>query len=194
MTPDKPKRKPIDWEAVERSYRAGVLSIREIGLNCGCSHTAINKRAKERGWTRNLTEAVRLETEKRLTEIAIADAVSTGNARETIEAAAATQVQVVTGHRASLKRLLDRIDWVMGILEREDKDGPSLEPRDIGGLIRDCSQAMAKAIPLQRQAFNISGQSEKPPESPDCDLTRLPNEQLDTLAKIAAAVASSKPS
>ena len=42
----------IDWEAVERDYRAGILSVREIGAKCGCTHTAINKRAKAEGWER----------------------------------------------------------------------------------------------------------------------------------------------
>lgn len=42
----------IDWEAVERDYRAGILSVREIGAKCGCTHTAINKRAKRDGWER----------------------------------------------------------------------------------------------------------------------------------------------
>lgn len=42
----------IDWEAVERDYRAGILSVREIGAKCGCTHTAINKRAKRYGWER----------------------------------------------------------------------------------------------------------------------------------------------
>ena len=43
----------IDWEAVERDYRAGILSVREIGAKCGCTHTAINKRAKRDGWERD---------------------------------------------------------------------------------------------------------------------------------------------
>ena len=30
MTDKKTPRKPIDWEAVERDYRAGALSLREI--------------------------------------------------------------------------------------------------------------------------------------------------------------------
>ena len=46
-------KKPIDWEAIERDYRAGILSVREIGAKCGCTHTAINKRAKRDGWERD---------------------------------------------------------------------------------------------------------------------------------------------
>jgi DNA-binding Lrp family transcriptional regulator len=40
------ERMSVDWEAIEREYRAGQLSVREIARQQGLSHTAINKRAK----------------------------------------------------------------------------------------------------------------------------------------------------
>jgi len=52
-------RPVIDWEAIEREFRAGQLSVVEIGRQHGLSHTAINKRAKRDGWTRNLADKVR---------------------------------------------------------------------------------------------------------------------------------------
>lgn len=39
-----------DWESVEREYRAGVLSVREIGKAAGVSHVAVLKKAKREGW------------------------------------------------------------------------------------------------------------------------------------------------
>ena len=41
--------KQPDWEAIERAYRAGLLSIREIASTQGITHGAINKRAKRDG-------------------------------------------------------------------------------------------------------------------------------------------------
>lgn len=58
-----------DWEAVERDYRAGLLSVREIGLAHGVSHTAINKRAKKHGWDRDLKGKIRAKAEIRLSEV-----------------------------------------------------------------------------------------------------------------------------
>ena len=43
----KSPRKNIDWEKIEAAYRAGRLSLREIGAEYGCSDTAIRKKAKK---------------------------------------------------------------------------------------------------------------------------------------------------
>lgn len=41
-----------DWEAIESAYRAGALSLREIGAQYGVTEGAIRKRAKRDGWVR----------------------------------------------------------------------------------------------------------------------------------------------
>ncbi len=46
------KTKAIDWKSIERDYRAGVMSVREIAKWYGLSDTAIHKKAKADGWTR----------------------------------------------------------------------------------------------------------------------------------------------
>lgn len=46
------KSKAIDWKAIERDYRAGVMSVREIAKWYGLSDTAIHKKAKADGWER----------------------------------------------------------------------------------------------------------------------------------------------
>ena len=58
----------IDWEAVEREYRAGQLSNRMIAEKHGISDTAIRKRAKRDGWERERAarqqEPVRLASDE----------------------------------------------------------------------------------------------------------------------------------
>lgn len=46
------EKKPVDWAEIERDYRAGTMSIRELAAWYGISDTAIRKRAKRDGWTR----------------------------------------------------------------------------------------------------------------------------------------------
>ena len=48
------EKRVVDWESIERDYRAGLLSVREIAAAQGVSHTAIQKRAKVEGWDRDL--------------------------------------------------------------------------------------------------------------------------------------------
>lgn len=43
---------PTDWAAIERDYRAGIKTLRQIGHDQGVSHVAINKRAKRDCWAR----------------------------------------------------------------------------------------------------------------------------------------------
>jgi hypothetical protein len=51
--------KSIDWVSIEGEYRAGVKPITAIATAHGISHTAINKRAKARGWARDPAAAKR---------------------------------------------------------------------------------------------------------------------------------------
>ena len=53
-----------DWERIEKLYRAGVLSVREIaGATSGVSHVAIHKRAKREGWERNLGAKIKAKAD-----------------------------------------------------------------------------------------------------------------------------------
>ena len=44
--------KPIDWDDIEKDYRAGAMSIREIARWHRLTEGAIRKKAKKEGWTR----------------------------------------------------------------------------------------------------------------------------------------------
>ncbi|HFI5586104.1 TPA: hypothetical protein ACGQTX_004702 [Raoultella ornithinolytica] len=48
-----------DWEAIESAYRAGVLSLRDIGDKYGVTEGAIRKRAKKFEWVRKASTQVR---------------------------------------------------------------------------------------------------------------------------------------
>lgn len=66
----KPSRKAVDWEAIERDFRTTHLSAAEIAAKHGdrVSRQAIHKRAKDKGWQRDLTDAVRQATKAKLVE------------------------------------------------------------------------------------------------------------------------------
>ena len=52
-------KKTPDWEKIEKLFRAGVLSVREIAAAHSVSHTAINKRAKAEGWVKDLKAKIK---------------------------------------------------------------------------------------------------------------------------------------
>ena len=97
------EKKPTDWESIERQYRAGVLSIREIGKAHDVSDTAIRKKAKTADWQRDLSAKV---AEKVRSDL-VRSEVRTANPqteREIVEEAAATVVHVVRSHRTRITR------------------------------------------------------------------------------------------
>lgn len=52
-------KKTADWERVELDYRAGILTLREMGTLHGLSEGAIRKRAKRDNWTRDLNAKIK---------------------------------------------------------------------------------------------------------------------------------------
>lgn len=51
-------KKHVDWELVEKHYRAGLKSLRTIAEEQGVTEGAIRKRAKRDQWTRNLDKKI----------------------------------------------------------------------------------------------------------------------------------------
>lgn len=51
-TASKDDKPPVDWEAIERDYRAGVMTMRQIAQGRGITHAAIHKRAMRDCWVR----------------------------------------------------------------------------------------------------------------------------------------------
>jgi len=64
-----------DWDAIERVYRTNTLSNRELGSAYGVSETAIRKRAKRDGWTRDLEQRVRERSEEMVRQQEVRDAL-----------------------------------------------------------------------------------------------------------------------
>jgi len=54
-----------DWEAIETAYRAGVMSLREIGALYGVTEGAIRKRANKSGWVRKKKSGTQSGTQVR---------------------------------------------------------------------------------------------------------------------------------
>jgi hypothetical protein len=56
------KKADIDWEEIQRDYRIGLKTLREIAKDGGVSHVAIQKRAKNEGWPRDLQAKIKAKS------------------------------------------------------------------------------------------------------------------------------------
>ena len=96
-----------DWEAIERAYRAGLLSIREIASTQGITHGAINKRAKRDGWERDLKAKIQAKADSLVSKRSVSTEVSTKQAdteREIIEVNAEVIANIRMAHRGDISR------------------------------------------------------------------------------------------
>lgn len=188
---DKPDKPPVDWERIELEYRAGQLTVVEIGRQCGVSHTAINKRAKKHGWTRGLADKVRNEASARL----VSELVSPETERAAIEPAVDRIVQVVREHRILLTRARRLAEAMLGELEeateKRDEIAEEIEietasdrsPNRRATMLRavslpgrastmvDLAGSIKTFCGLDRQAFNIDAPA--PPSSDDSPQTAV---------------------
>lgn len=70
-------KKPVDWELIEKDYRAGIKTVRQIAEERGISHTAINKKAKQFAWERDLEKRVQTKAKNKVSRQLVSKVVST---------------------------------------------------------------------------------------------------------------------
>ncbi len=185
MSTPKPR---ADWEAIERDYRVGSLSIRELAKQNGLSDTAIRKKAKEQHWDRDLAGKVRAKANAQLVRVSLRDA-NPETEQQTIDNAASQQVAVVLGHRTIIGRLNGIVNLLADQLEEAALNRTELEqeievltaadesPKRRNTLMKAVSlgshsttlvnlTSAAKTVQqLERQAFNISDEPAAPSDA-----------------------------
>lgn len=160
-----------DWEAIERAYRAGSLSIRAIGELHGANHATILKRAKKHGWERDLTEQVRAATQRKVTTSVTSGANKDPLVTEAeIVAEASDQaLALVLSHRASLAAWHGIADKLSAFLIEAD-----VTEKNHGDFARSLNagvDAQLKVIKGQRQAFNLADDNGEGANAADQSLT-----------------------
>jgi len=134
-----PEKRPIDWEAIERDYRAGIKTLREIAHNHpGTNHVAITRRAKKEGWEKNLSARIQAKTEELVTKGAVTASVTKNPVTETqiVLENAAQAAAIRLGHRADIKRMRVIIAAQMEELEASSGPDQAQRLRDLGELMR----------------------------------------------------------
>lgn len=165
----KVERRRFDVEKIERLYKAGQLSIREIAAHVGCSHTYIQKLASKHKWKRNLSHRIQKEIENKL----VSRVANSGNDAETIDAAADLGVAIIESHRVDIKRLraletklikavtdsptkLYLAQYQGQIVEKE----VALTATERAQAANNLANVQEKRIRLERQAFGLNAEAE----------------------------------
>lgn len=181
-----PTKPVIDWELIERDYRAGLLSVREIAASQGITHGAINKRAKRDGWERDLKAKIQAKAEalvsrREVSSLVSAEQVATD--KGIIEANAERIATVRMEHRRDIQRsrtlaisLLEEMEQqtnnlplyqeIGELLRSEDKNGQDrlndLYHKVISssgriGSMKQLAETLRVLVALEREAYGIAG-------------------------------------
>lgn len=196
--------KQPDWEAIERAYRAGSLSIRNIAERHGVSDTAVRKKAKALGWARDLSDQVRKEVRSKLVrgEVRNDQGANCELDAEIIEEAAEEGARVVRSHRRDIRKatilanlLMDDLMTTIQRREEIEEDIDAETSEDNNGMRRasmlaavglpsnsktlfQLSSAMKNLQVLERQAYSLD-EKEKTDEADEL------SKMMDELSKDA---------
>jgi hypothetical protein len=102
-----PGRRRVDWDAVERDYRTGKFTLRELEEKHGVFNSSIARKAKKDGWTQDLRIAIRQATNAKLAGDLVSNLVSEGaqNVSNAVLAAAEVNTRVILSHRKGLQAI-----------------------------------------------------------------------------------------
>lgn len=182
------KRPDIDWESIEREYRAGIRSLRDIAAEFGCSHAAIKKRAARDEWTRDLAAKIKAAAEAKVSKAAVSTLVTAETKiaeKAIVEANATMQADIILAHRGDIRRyralaaaMLKELETETGnpelfeqivelLATPDEKGNDKLNeayrraislPQRIDG-VKKLAETLKVLIGLEREAFGIDERS-----------------------------------
>ena len=160
----------VDWEAIEREYRAGQLSVNAIAKSHGITEGAIRKKANTQGWgKRDLADAVREKVREKLVRREVRS--DNANTEEIIDAASERGAAVIETHRKDINKLREIEQQLL--TELGDPDNPptklylaqyqgqviqqivGIAVTERASALQALSSVQHKRIQLERQAFNL---------------------------------------
>ncbi|SEC00236.1 hypothetical protein SAMN05216205_1205 [Pseudomonas mohnii] len=148
--------KQPDWEAIERAYRAGSLSLRGIAEKYDTNEATIRSRAKKNGWQRDLTDQVRTATKEKLSRNPSRTDVTQREVRDDaqiVDEASDEAASVVLAHRADLGQWREISNKLRAALSDIEIDEDNLG--DFSRALNAGVDAQLKVIKGERQAYNL---------------------------------------
>ena len=158
MTEKKTIKPAPDWELIERHFRAGILTLRQIATEGGVVESAIRKRSKRDGWSRNLNAKIQHRADELVRKTLVRKIGAQANApseKEIVEvtAQAVATIQIVQkgsiqrGH-ALFTKLLDELEQTTNNKELFEQLGEMLNESSDDGRSDKLNELYRKVISL----------------------------------------------
>lgn len=154
--------KDVDWDMVEREYRAGIKTLREIGVMAGVTHGAVNQRAVKFGWTRNLEAKIKAKTQDLLSKKELSKKLSKITEQDIVLDIAQKQVETLEKESSEIQALSAICD-----INRENLKTCPGDLEKIIRMTKTVTETTEKLINLRRRNVgindNATGEANKPP-------------------------------
>lgn len=174
-SPPPPARKRVDWEAIERDYRTGRFTLRELEAKHGTNNATIARKIKAdretdpARWQRDLTKAVRDATNAKLMEGLVSKEISKGQQEvsKTVLAAAEANTQIILAHRRQLRELGEYADKARAkLMELGDSVADVREAVALMAGVESYNRILKSRIEKEREAYALNDPASKQPEPP----------------------------
>lgn len=132
MTTTGNQKKRTDWESVERDYRLGLMTIREMASAHSVDASSITRRAKKEAWTRDLSEQVRAITKAKVSAAITERAHATHTARtqadfQAVEVEAVSNALLIAEHERFGTKARVLFENVLDVIADQISNMPMLE-------------------------------------------------------------------
>jgi hypothetical protein len=188
-------RTKVDWDALEPHYRAGILTLKEIGTKFEVSDAAIVKHARNKKWDRNLLAKIQAKADAKVSAALVSAEVSeTKSLTESvrIEIESEVQARIRIEHRSNITRMRAMVNKLLNELEDQTDDKASYqtlrellaEEGDVAALgeafnramslsgrtktMKDLADTIKTLIAMEREAYGIDKEA-PPPALDDID-------------------------
>ena len=148
------EKRVIDWETVEKEYRAGIRSLRHIADEFEITEGTIRSRAKKEDWIRDLSAKIKTKTNDILRKTELRKELRKETEKEIVESVAQSQADVLLNERADIKRLSGLCKQFEDELEvyKDDLDKKAR-------IMKSLTDTRKIIIELRRRNYNINDNS-----------------------------------
>lgn len=161
------RRSDIDWVAIEKDHRSGIMSIAAIAEKHGVSSSQIKLKAKREGWTRDLSSAIKARAKAKVAQIDVQDLVEKSASesasksarliRDAIEQASDVAAGVIVRHRADIRLQQERAQRLESLLDEKMGDAESIaDVFKLAQTYKALIESKSKLIDKEREAFSIN--------------------------------------